>query len=209
MKEFLTKNFLGIVVIILGVLLYLQRCNDDATGIQPPDTSSNTVQVPQPPIIIPIYTPQPSSTQPVINIPPAYKPSEDLATLLAQYNDLARKFLEVKTYKDSIELRDSTGTKVGIVNLNDIVSENSIKSRSPDYQLNFPHTTTIITRTAPPKNQFYIGGAALGNQNQIVTGGKVGIYLKNKRDQLYGLEVQKIKGVPITYGAGMYWKIKL
>lgn len=209
MKEFITKNFLGVIVIILGIILYFQRCDNEAVGIQKPDTITNTVYIPQPPVYIPQYVPVPSKTQPPIIIPPNYKPSEDSQKLLEQYKELVNKFLTQNTYKDSIELKDTAGRKVGIVNLEDVVSENVIKSRKPSYQLTFPQTTITIREPYKLKNQVYVGGGVLGNQNQLISGVKAGIFLKNKRDQLYGIEVQKQSGVPITYSAAMYWKLRL
>ena len=209
MKEFLTKNFLGIAVLVIGVLLYLQRCKTEAVSTPPPKIETKTEYIVQPPIQVPMYIPQPSQTQAPIIIPPNYQPSKDLETLVKQYEQLAQKFLEVKTYKDSIKLVDSTGANVGVVNLTDIVSENELKSRNPSYQLSFPHTTTTITKYYPPKNQVYIGATALGNENQLVSGAQIGLYLKNKRDQLYNVQIQKQANTPITYGVGMSWKIKL
>lgn len=208
MKEFLNKNFLGIVIIILGVLIYLQRCN---TKVEPPKTEvkTETVYVPQAPVYIPQYVPVPHNVQTPVVLPPSYQPSKDLETLIKQYEELAKKFLEVKTYNDSIELKDTSGTKVGTVTLQDIISENSIKSRNPSYQLNFPHTTTTITKYAPLRNQIYVGGGILGNNDKLISGANLGIYLKNRKDQLYGISAQKQIDIPLTFSANMYWKIKL
>lgn len=209
MKEFLTKNFMGIIVLVLAAIIYLQRGNNDATGTQKPDTTTKTVYITQPPVYIPMYVPAPSNSQTPIIIPPNYKPSEDSQKLLEQYKELVNKFLTQNTYKDSIELKDTAGNKVGIVNLEDVVSENVIKSRKPSYQLNLPHTTITIREPYKLKNQVYIGGGVLGNQNQLISGAKAGIFLKNKKDQLYGVEIQKQIGVPITYSTAMYWKLRL
>lgn len=114
MKEFITKNFLGIIVIILAVILYFQRCNNDATSPQKPDTVTTVQYIPQPPVYIPQYIPIPSQSQTPIVIPPNYLPSEDSKKLLEQYKELVERFLTQKTYKDSIELKDTSGNKVGV-----------------------------------------------------------------------------------------------
>lgn len=137
MKEFLTKNFLGIIVIALAVLLYFQRCTE-TVEVPEPKVVTKTEYIPQPPVVIPQYIPVPSTNQAPIVIPPNYHPSADQTELLRQYKELVNKFLAEKTYKDSIELKDSSGKKVGIVTLEDIVRENEIKSRKPSYQLTFP-----------------------------------------------------------------------
>lgn len=210
MKEFLNRNLLGILVLVLATIIYFQRCNNDATGDQKADTVIVKEYVQQPPVYIPQYIPIPTNTQPVTVIPPNYIPSSDYKDLLKQFNDLVNKHLETKTYKDSIELKDTSGVKVGIVNLEDIISENEIKSRKPSYQLKFPHTTTTITLPYTPKNQFYVGGGILGNTSQLVSGAKVGIYLKNRRDQLYGVSAHKeFNNRPLIYSIESYWKIRL
>lgn len=205
MKNFLNNNFLSLAILAMLVIIYLQRTA--APKLDIPEPRIIIQQIPQPPVYIPTYTPQATNTQPVINIPPSYQPPHNLEELLKKYDTLVRKYLEVKTYKDSIELKDTAGNKVGVVNLNDVVSENSIQKRTPDYQLSFPKTT-IITQ-APPKVQLYGGGGLLLRQDQLVTGAKAGLYLKNKKDQLYGLSAQKQTGVPITYSVESYWKIRL
>lgn len=213
MKEFVTKNFIGIIVIVLLIIIYLQRCGNDASSIPVPDTTTktNTVYIQQSPVIVPQYIPVPGNSQAPIVLPQNYQPSQNLEALIKQYNDLATRFLTINTYKDSIELKDSLGKKVGIVNLEDVVYENEIKSRKPSYQLKFPHTTTTITIKEPYKlkNQVFIGGGVLGTQNSLVKGGKVGVYLKNKKDQLYGISAHKVTNYPVIYSAELYWKIRL
>lgn len=208
MKEFITRNFLGIIIIILGTLIYFQRCN---TKIEPqkPEVKTETVYVQQPPVYIPQYVPVPHNVQTPVIIPPSYQPSTNLDSLLKQYNQLATKFLEVKTYKDSIELKDTSGKKVGIVNIEDVISENTLKSRKPSYQLNFPVTTITITNPPKLKNQIYVGGGILGNQKDFVNGGKIGLYLKNRKDQMYGISAHAVTNYPVIYSLEAYWKIKL
>jgi len=209
MKEFLTKNFLGIVIIILGIIIYLQRCNDKPE-ISKPEVKTETIYVQQPPVYIPQYVPVPHNVQVPVIIPPKYQPdTANLANLIRQYNALATKFLEIKTYKDSIELKDTSGNNVGTVSLEDVVSENEIKSRKPSYSLKFPVTTITITQQAKSKNQFYIGGGILGNRRDFVNGGKAGIYLKNKKDQLYGVSSHLMTNYPVVYSLEAYWKINL
>jgi len=196
-------------VIVLAVLLYFQRCNNDATGPQKPDTIYSVQQIPQPPVYIPQYIPIPQSTQTPVIIPQNYQPAKELQALIKQYEDLVKKHIAVKTYQDSIELRDTAGTKVGIVNLKDVVSENEIKSRTPNYQLSFPKTTITIREPYKPRNQLYIGGGILGTETNLVSGAKIGGYWKNKRDQLYGASVQKTNNYPLIYSLEGYWKIRL
>lgn len=200
---------MGIVVLILVAIIFFQRENNDAIGNQRPDTASKTIYITQPTVFIPQYTPIPSQSQIPIIIPQSYKPSDNLEVLLKQYKELVEKFLTQKTYKDSIELKDTAGKKVGVVNLEDIVSENEIKSRKPSYQLEFPITTITIREPYKFKNQVYLGGGILGSENQLITGAKTGIYLKNKKDQLYGISIHKTTKYPVIFSLEAYWKLKL
>lgn len=172
---------------------------------------TETVYVPQPPVYIPTYIPQQSgSTVYPINIPAQYNPSQDITRLTQQYNDLVKQFLATKTYKDSIQLKDSSGTRVGVVNLNDVISENEFKSRTPDYQLNLPHTYTTITLREPPKNQVFVGLGITGNQQAPLNGLYGGLTFKNKKDRLYGIkaggQLYNNQIVP-QFGIETFWKI--
>lgn len=207
MKEFLNRNFIALIVLVLLVILYLQRCTGAPPTSEPPKVDTVVKYIQQPPIFIPQYVPSVDTVVKTIVLPPTYTPSPSLDTLTEQYVNLAKKYLEVKTYKDSIELKDSAGKKVGVVNLKDVVSENEIKARNPSYQLTFPQTTITIREPYKPRNQLYIGGGVLGSQPQLVVGAKGGLYLKNKRDQMYGISVNAIENQPLIYSVEGYWKI--
>ncbi len=207
MRDFINRNFLGIIVIILLIILYLQRCTGTPEGVETTSVDTVVKYVPQPPVYIPQYIPVPETTHIITQLPPKYLPSPHIDTLTAQYEHLAKKYLEIKTYRDSIELKDSAGNKVGVVNLRDVVSENSIQSRSPDYQLTFPQTTITIRDPIKPRSQLYIGGGVLGSKSNLVIGAKSGLYLKNKKDQLYGASVNVIPNLPLIFSVEGYWKI--
>lgn len=210
MKEFLNKNFLGIVIIALAVLLYFDRFDGDTSRTPEPKVTTKTEYILQPPVYIPQYVPIPHSTQPPTSIPPNYVPSEDVKKLLVQYKDLLAKFLELKTYKDSIVLKDSAGNKVGIVNLEDSVTQNSITSRKPSYQLSFPKETITIREPIKPRTQLYVGGGPILSQSTLINGAKAGILIEDRKDRLYGASAQKVFGYPrLLYTLEGYWVIRL
>lgn len=182
------KHNLGVVLIGgLFLLFWFNGCGKG--GNQPQntrDTTNTTTQVLQPMIINPPYQPQQSGqTIMPINIPAQYNPSEDIAKLTSQYQELVKNYLSLKNYKDSITLRDSSGNRVGVVNLDQTVSENTLKETKSSYQLYFPHTTTTITNTIypKPKNQWFFGGAVGGPDLSI----DLGLLLKNKKDNILQL----------------------
>lgn len=203
--DFFNKHFAIILVGVLFFIWYFDGCgNRKGDGKNTSDTTIHTVQQPQPIIIMPQY--QPNQSGPTIypiNIPQQYVPSTDTAELRRQYVWLRDQFLAERRYEDSIQLKDTAGNRVGVVNLKQMVSENMLKYTQPSYQLNFPHTYTTITNTInpKPKNQVYIGleGAGMVSQN-INTGNiQLGLLFKNKRDNVFGVSGgATLKGDPIV-----------
>lgn len=214
---FLRSNWLAVLAIALFLWLILKPagCGPNIGGKGGRDTvrvETRTEYIPQPPVYIPQYVPVQGRTQAPIVIPQQYQPSADYATLVKQYNELANKFLSSNTYIDSIPLKDSLGNNVGVVNLEDLISENQIKLRKPSYQLSFPHTTTTITLREPPVRQLYVGGGLAGGSSSLLNGVDVGLVYKNKKDRLF-----ELKGGFRTFNGqfypevqlSTYWKIRL
>lgn len=214
-KDILKTN-LGILIIgVLFLIFWFSGCGKN-TGSQRPDTHDTTTitsQVLQPMIINPPYTPQQQgSTVFPINIPSQYNASADIAKLTVQYEELVKNYLALKNYRDSITLKDTAGNRVGVVNLDQIVSENTLKSTQSSYQLYFPKTITTITNTIYPKikNQWFLGGQAsstIGNPN-INLG--LGLLLKNKKENVMqlGIGYNLTTKQPQVY-LGYYQKIRL
>lgn len=214
---YLKTNWISILVLVLflWVIFKPSGCGPVIGGKSGNDTirvETKTEQVPQPPVYIPMYIPQQTgaTNYPVV-IPQNYQPSGELASLTKQYNELVKEYLATRTYKDSIQLKDTAGNKVGVVNLNDVVSENQIKSREPSYQLNFPHTTTTITIREPykPKGQLYIGGGIQGNTTLPVNGINAGLLYKTKKDRIFNVTagIQHYGTIVPAFGINSYWKI--
>jgi hypothetical protein len=189
--KFLSDNFKFLAVTALVLLFYFKGCFDRFVPEKKTSSETTTKQEPQPPVVMPVYIPQQrGATSYPVYIPNQYNPSADISKLTDQYNALVKEFLAVKNYKDSIELKDSSGKKVGVVNLSQIVSENTLKSTQPSYQLNFPHTYTTITNTVYPKprNQIFLGGGMeTGVNNNLIEQAKLGLLLKNKKDLIVGI----------------------
>jgi hypothetical protein len=210
------KNNLGILIIGIAFLIFWFGGYGKNTGNQKPDTHdtvTTTTQVLQPMIINPPYTPQQQgNTVFPINIPAQYNASADIAKLTAQYEELVKNFLALKNYKDSITLKDTAGNRVGVVNLDQVVSENTLKSTQSSYQLYFPKTVTTITNTIYPKikNQWFLGAqgsSTVGNPN-INLG--LGLLLKNKKENILQLGVgYNLTNKQPQVFLGYYQKIRL
>ena len=216
-RQWISKNFLSLIIIIGFLIFGLVTCNKGNNWFSSPkaDTvySSKTEYIQQPPVYIPQYVPIQTSSQVPIVLPPQYiNLPADTAALGKIIRDLANKYYSQNLYKDSIQLKDSTGKRVGIVNLEDIISENQIKSRKPSYQLTFPTTTNTITITkySPNKAKFYIGSYIEGGQKNIFNQVGLGLAYSSKKDALWTLTAGydfNQKGV--MYGVSRYWKISL
>jgi hypothetical protein len=216
--NFIRTNWLGLIVIFLFVWLMFKPsgCGPKApwerNGNDTIRSETRVEYIPQPPVYIPQYIPVETSTSYPVVIPADRQASTDLAALTKQYNALLKDHLAVRNYKDSIQLKDSSGNRVGIVNLNDNVFENRLGPRNVDYTLNLPHTTTTITLREPPSRQMFIGGGLTGNTKAPVNGVNLGLMYKNKKDRLFGASAgfQEYNGqfVP-QFQISTYWKIKL
>jgi hypothetical protein len=200
MIDFLKKNILIILIGVLLVIIFFQRCdrkNDVVTQIETKiDTvwSQHTQTITSKPIII--------KSEPTVDT--MYLPDPNYNVLKVQYEDLAKKFLVKNSYSDKI-LVDS----IGYVQVDEIVTKNEILDRKLTYKLDYPVITKTITKTTPPKNQLYIGGALQGNPVKILNQINAGLLLKNKRDQIYGVYAGTDLNGQLHYGVQMYWKIKL
>jgi hypothetical protein len=212
--DFVKKNILSLVILgFFAWFFFFQRGNIGCTkSVQTPDTvySKHTEYVQQPPVTIPQYQPIIIESRSPTVIPQPYQPSERYEVLIKQYQEILSKFLAQNTYRDSISLKDSSGLRVGVVNLNDVVSENMIKSRNPSYQLTFPHTieTMTITKYGPVKRQFFIGGEVKGSQTSFLKGGTLGVLYKDRKDKIVGLGAGWMNGEAF-FEAKAYWKISL
>lgn len=207
------KHNLGIILIgTLFLIFWFNGCGKPSNQPQnTSDTVTHTQQVLQPIVINPPYTPQQSGqTIMPINIPSQYNPSADIIKLTQQYNDLVKQFLSIKNYKDSITLKDTAGNRVGVVNLDQTVSENTLKSTQSSYQLYFPHTTTTITNTIYPKprSQVYFGGGVSSSLNSGNLSVDLGLLFKNKKDNVLQLSggYDLFTGKPL-FKIGYYQKI--
>lgn len=207
MKEFFTKNLVSLIVVGLLVILYLQRCSQTPSSPTTPQDTHDTLRVEYH-----YYHDSTIYSKPTIvnNILPIKEtiPKADTtyAGLKKQYDSLASLYYSTRIQYDSARV-DS----IGYVTTLDTVNQNVITGRKWHFNIRERLIETTITNNIyqKSKTQVYIGGLIHGSQELLISGVGVGGFLKNKKDQVYALSVQKLNNQPITYGAGMYWKIKL
>jgi hypothetical protein len=141
-----------------------------------------------------------------IPTPPEYIADTNYPKLLAQYNDLLKKYMALVEFKDTIRL-----DTLGYVAITDTVNQNSIKGRSVRSNYKIPTITNTITiqHYEKPKAQLFYGFGLDLSPTLAPTGAHGGVILKTKKDQLIGLQVGTGIGGGINYGFNSYWKIKL
>lgn len=214
-----TKKNLGILIVgVVFLVLYFGGCGNGGRGGKTThDTTTVTTQVLQPIVVGPSYTPQQKGEVTYVQLPSNAQgmiPASTMEGLIAQVQELSKRIEElgkqyyaVKHYEDSIQLRDTAGTKVGVVKLNQTVSENTLQSTQPTYQLNFPYTVRTITNTIYPKvkNQVFLGGgvSSLLN-NPTIQQADIGLLLKNKKENVLAVSAvydfpNKSPGVRLNY----------
>lgn len=215
--EFINKHFTIILVAIGFVLWYTKKDNSGAGRLISSDTTRT--QVLQPIVVNPSYQPSQSGSTVYMPVPAQYQPvapATDISGLVAQVKELserneylAREYFAQKNYKDSITLKDTAGKKVGVVNLNQTVSENTLKSLQSNYQLLFPNTTVTNTVTAKLKNQIFFGASVQSPiPNMKVQQVDIGLLLKNKRETVLLIAgVYDLQSKQTGVRAGAYFKL--
>lgn len=200
--NFIKKNYLHLIIGVLLLVIFLQRCNTDKpiTPV-PPVVKIDTVWVKHDSVI---YS-KPKVITVIKGVPEIqYVPDPSYDKLVLQYKDLVNLCTAKNVYSDTLKI-----DFIGYVNVKDTISKNRIQGRSYNYNLKYPVVTKTITLQAPPKTQVYIGGGLQGNQYNIVNQFSAGLLLKTKKDQIYGLYTGIDNNGRIQYGLQTYWKIKL
>lgn len=213
---FIKLNFKWMLLVVLILILFSRGCfNSFMPQKATSDTTTRVIQVPQPIIINPpyqpaqsgatIYVPVPGNSQPVTPATDIAGLTQQVILLNSRIENLAKEYYAIKHYEDSIPLHDTSGLRVGVVNLKQTVSENTLKSTQPSYQLTFPHTITTINNYAVPRNQVYIGGGFnTGLKGTGFSQVNLGLQFKNKTNHMFGAALgydlqSKQTGLNITY----------
>jgi hypothetical protein len=141
-----------------------------------------------------------------IATPPEYIADTNYPKLLAQYNDLLKKYMALVEFKDTIKI-----DTLGYVAITDTVNQNLLKGRSVRTNYKIPTITNTVTiqHYEKPKAQLYYGFGLDLNTSFAPKGAHGGLVLKTKKDQLIGVQVGTGIDGGINYGFQSYWKIKI
>lgn len=198
--EFIKKNFLFILIILLVLIIFLERCERLQTSSNLPKIVKDTVWVQKDSVI---YS-NPTLVKTILPtvIENHYIADTNKVKLTQQYNELVKLYLSKNIHNEKIKI-DS----IGYVEITDTVSKNLIKGRKFSYDLKYPVITNTITLPPEKRNQLYIGGGIQGNLLNPVNQVDVGLLYKNKKDKIFGGTVGLDINGQIQYGVKSYWKI--
>lgn len=197
-------NFNYVIIAVLVAIILLQRQCSSSPQEQEPTivTKVDTLWREVHDTVtkeVPVYVSIPTKPG------PEYIPSDNCDSLRQQYLSLRDKHISKNVYVDTIKI-----DTFGIVQVVDTLQFNKLKKRTTvsNYKIPVIIKETTITKPADPVRQLYIGGNLFGNRNsmQVIT---PGLLYKNKKDQIYQLNVGLNFDGQITFGLGAYWKIKL
>lgn len=131
-----------------------------------------------------------------------FKPDTTYKGLLKQYEELGNRYFTTNTFKTDFKIAD-----YGYISVTDSIYGNWLMNSTIFTDLNIPTTTITIEKEAPKKNEFYIGGTLTLSKTYPVSGIYGGFLMKNKKDQIYGINIG-YNGEP-QIGASLYYKLKL
>lgn len=209
-KFFQLFNFQSLIIVVLVLILFLQRCGGNVPPI--PKPRIDTIKVIDTQYISKrdtIYGKPKPSAPPVIDT--TWRDSLKLkdssyAYLFDRYLELGDKYYSRHTFKQTFNI-DSIGTATVL----DTVVSNNIVGRSLSYDLKYPvitETTTITIREPyVPKRQLYTGITIHGTQNAFINGASGNILYKDRKDRMFAGSVGVINS-QLSIGVTSYWKIK-
>jgi hypothetical protein len=201
--KYIKDNLTGLLVLVLLLTLFIERCNKPVEPTPPPKIVRDTVWVKHDSVVYSkpqlVETIQMSSKDSLI-----YVPDTNYSKLVLQYQEVVNQLLIKNIQVDSVRIDTN-----GYVKIVDTVQKNLIVGRSTQVSVKYPVVKETITLYPKPVNQVYIGGDVEGSQTSLINQVRTGVILKNKKDQIFTASVGlNTDGQPV-FGLGSYWKIKL
>lgn len=197
------KNYiLYIVIIVLVFIIFLKQCRPPVQSPPKEILITRTFHVhdtiPGPPSIL-INTIHDTTWIDSSK----YHPATDYVGLLKQYDELGNKYFSKYLYKTPYKLG-----KYGTATVVDTVVQNYITGSSLSYDITFKDTVKITLPSEPKVRQVYIGGN-LFLSNKEINSLYGGLIYKDRKDNIYQLNLGINTSGNTLIGAGLYYKIKL
>ena len=195
-----------IVIILLLCILFFQRQSCGKSSVDTIDTlliKHDTTYIPIHDTVKGKTITLPGKVDTAWKHDSFYQPSSNCDTLLKQYNNLANNYFTVNISKTKFPIR-----KYGYITVYDSVYTNKVISSFSieDFKIPEIHDTIVLAKSTPPTRQLYFGGGVFGQQEDPIHAVNIGLIYKDKKDQIYQLNV--LYDGSISYGLSYYWKIK-
>jgi hypothetical protein len=207
MKEFLTKNFTTLLVLVLVVIILLQRCGEKSVLTELVIKRDTVIKEYYFTYVDTSYSkPKFIYNIPALKseIPYIMKADTNYSKLLKQYDSLLQAH-----YSKNIQIDSTKIDTFGYVKTLDTVQDNRIIGRQWTHNLKIPYkeTTITITQTLPSKTQIFLGGSITGSQLNPINGASIGGLLINKKQQVYGVKIGLMNKVGVYGEVSLYWSL--
>ena len=203
--NFISKNFLNLLVLAIIAFMLMRECNTSKQSLQrKPDTVVviDTIYITKTKTITKKMLIASTDTTYDFTKDLKFIPDTSYETLKRQFTKLSKDYTARNIYKDTLAL-DS----IGFVYVTDSVQFNILSKRNYTYSYKLPTITKTVSTTtyAKPVRQLYVGA---GISTLGVSSINAGVIYKSRKDQLYGFTLSVDNG-QLVYGAQTYFKIKL
>jgi hypothetical protein len=190
-----------IILVLIGIIILMRSCDSDSVvGEDTVYTRTDTVYKEVHDTIV-----KKVNIENIRYIPFDEPDYTDIDTCNDNMSELLKKYNRQTTYRDTIVL-DSLGT----ITVVDTVFQNSLKNRFifKDYRIPLVTKTTTIIKAQQQNRQLYIGGNLFGDRRNLQTI-TPGFLYKDRKDRVYQANIGIGFDGSISYGIGMYYKIKI
>jgi hypothetical protein len=199
--QFVKKNLVSFIVLVLLVIIALQRC-EPANPPEQPTVVRDTVLIVKESLTVT----KPQLVETIEShdsiIMKEYVPDTNYAKLVVQYQEIVNQLLAKNIMQDSVRIDTN-----GYVKIIDTVQKNLIVGRSVQSKITYPIIRETITLPAKKTNQIWVGGAILGNPSPNAIMGSA--LLKTRNEKMFGGSLSVNTYGDLQYGIHSFWKIKL
>lgn len=134
-----------------------------------------------------------------------YVPDSTYKGLLAQYYTLGDKYFTTNYFNTTFPIKD-----YGYVVITDTIKENLLAGSGMQTFLKIPERTITIEKEVvlPPASEMFIGGGIGVQPTTFINSIYFGGLYKDKKRNMYGININYSPSMGLSYGVSYYAKIK-
>lgn len=135
-----------------------------------------------------------------------YIPDSTYKGLLAQYYALGDKFFTTNHFRTTFPVKD-----YGHIVVSDTIKENLLVGSGLETFLKIPEKTITveIEKPVPPVSEVFIGGGVNAHPSSFINSIYFGGLYKDKKRNMFGVNVNYSPSLGLSYGVSYYTKISL